>query len=81
MIKYLIMGFVLLVSPAVMSAPKSQTNYDKIIAEWSNSVSKQTHSIQHPVFIRKKSNKKSGYALLLQQWKTEVKKISKKSYR
>jgi hypothetical protein len=78
------MGFVLLTSPAAMSATKSQTNYDKIIAEWSSSVSKQTHDIKRPIFSGKKSNKKGAYVLLLQQWKTEVKKLKtfgKKSFR
>ena len=50
MVKYLIIGFILLVSPAVMSASKPHTNYDKIISEWSSSVLKQRHNIGDSVF-------------------------------
>ena len=75
MVKYLIIGFILLVSPAVMSASKPHTNYDKIISEWSSSVLKQRHNIGDSVFEKKSPKKKSAYALLLQRWGAEVKKL------
>lgn len=76
MVKYLIIGFILLVSPAVMSASKPHTNYDKIISEWSSSVLKQRHNIGDSVFEKKSPKKKSAYALLLQRWGAEVKKLN-----
>ena len=79
MIKYLVVGLVLLVSPAALGeVPKKKTNYDKIVAEWSSKITKQTHNIKR-VAPKKNVKKKNNYTLLLQQWKTEIRKINTNS--
>ena len=74
MVKYLIMAFILLAAPCSLAAPKAGTNYDKIISRWNSHVTKRTHNIKQGRDVQK-GLKKNNNSTLLEQWKTEVRKV------
>jgi len=55
-------------------APAKETNYEKIVAEWSSHVLKQKHRVTSK--NNEKDSKRKNHFKIIEQWKTEIIKIN-----
>ena len=74
MIKFIMIAVILCWAPL---APAKETNYQKIVAEWSSHVAKQRHHITNE---NSEKHSKKNHFKILEQWKSGVVKTNEKAH-